>query len=226
MKAAGVGRDRPGPGGEARAHLRAGRRHQPAGRAGGALPGRHQPHHRRARRRVLGRLLRRRRARGGRAVLARRCCRGRCWPSRTCPTWRRSSRSSTSSRSSARRGRGRAARGREGRVRERSTSTSASSATVPSRPRPGRAARAVQPRLPRLGGPDSQRGRLRDHRAPALLPLAAARAHGRGATARRSTTPAGCSRGCATRWRSRASTPTRPAPGTPGLEPFPDAVAA
>ena len=46
-------------------------------------------------------------------------------------------------------------------------------------PRPGRAARAVQPRLPRLGGPDAQRDRLRDHRSTALLQLAARRAQRR-----------------------------------------------
>ena len=34
------------------------------------------------------------------------------------------------------------------------------------------------------------------------------------ATPRRSIPPRGCSRGCATRWRSRASTPICPAPGT------------
>ena len=86
----------------------------------------------------------------------------------------------------------------------------------PDRARPGRAARAVQPRLPRLGRADPQRGRLRDHRPPALLPLAAGASSPRRSTRRRSTTPGGCSSGCATRWRSRASTPTCPDPGTRG----------
>ena len=48
-------------------------------------------------------------------------------------------------------------------------------ATVPKRVRPDRAARAVQPRVPRLGLEHPQRDRLRDHRPPALLPLAARR---------------------------------------------------
>ena len=39
---------------------------------------------------------------------------------------------------------------------------------------------------------------------------------------RRSTPPAGCSRACATRWRSTDCTPTRPGPWHAGLEPFPD----
>ena len=38
--------------------------------------------------------------------------------------------------------------------------------------RPGGAARALQPRVPRLGRADPQPGRLRDHRPPALLHVA------------------------------------------------------
>ena len=62
-----------------------------------------------------------------------------------------------------------------GRVRERRLQQ-ALHRHRPARPRPGRPARAVQPRLHRLDHPDSGRGRLRDHRPAALLPLAAARA--------------------------------------------------
>ena len=54
-------------------------------------------------------------------------------------------------------------------------------ATVPQRVRPGRAAGAVQPRLPRLDDDDDRRGRLRRQRPPALVPLASARAQ-RGAS--------------------------------------------
>ena len=46
----------------------------------------------------------------------------------------------------------------------------------PARVRPDRAARDVQPRVPRLGRRDRGRGRLRRLRAPALLQLAPARA--------------------------------------------------
>ena len=58
-------------------------------------------------------------------------------------------------------------------------------ATVPKRVRPGGAARAVQPRLPRLGDDDDRRDRLRHQRPPALVPLAAARAQRGGAEERR-----------------------------------------
>ena len=54
-------------------------------------------------------------------------------------------------------------------------------ATVPQRVRPGGAARAVQPRLPRLGDDDDRRDRLRRQRPPALVPLAPARAQRGGA---------------------------------------------
>ena len=64
----GVGRDGPGPGGEARCHLRADRDPEPEGRAADPLPRRHQQDQGRARARLLGRLVRRRRARGRRAV--------------------------------------------------------------------------------------------------------------------------------------------------------------
>ena len=56
----------------ARPDVRGDRRDQPARRAGGALPGRLEPAHGRARAGVLGRELRRRRARGGAAVPRRR----------------------------------------------------------------------------------------------------------------------------------------------------------
>ena len=116
-----------GPGEGPRSHLRAGRGDQSRRRAGRALPRRDQPAHRRARAGLLGRLLRRRRARGGGLRAAGRSCPARCWPRRTCPTWPRWCRSSTSSRSSGRRGtRSIATRG-GGSSSSRSTSTSDSS---------------------------------------------------------------------------------------------------
>ena len=63
------------------------------------------------------------------ASSARRCCRRRCSPRPTCPTWPRSSRPSTSSRSRATRSSPSTSPARSS--SSRSTSTSASSATVP-----------------------------------------------------------------------------------------------
>ena len=74
----------------------------------------------------------------------------------------------------------------------------------PERVRPGRAARDVRPRLPRLGDDDRPRGRLRGLRAPALLPVAPARAQRGRARAGARRTPASCSAASAARWRSTA----------------------
>ena len=132
-----------------RPHLRAGRRDQPQRRAGGAL----------RRRRPTGSPASWSRASGAPAATptkrrsaassARRCCRPRCSPRPTCPTWPRSSPPSTSSRS----------RAHEVVTQHFARKVEFESidfnkrflATVPKRVRPGRAARAVQPRLPRAG---------------------------------------------------------------------------
>ncbi len=87
-------------------------------------------------------------------------------------------------------------------------------ATVPSESRPGGAAGAVRPRLPRLGDDDDRRDRLRRQRSPALVPLAPARAQRggveNGAEERRRTVQTAAGR----RWTRAASTSTRPGPGT------------
>ena len=95
-------------------------------------------------------------------------------------------------------------------------------ATVPARPRSDRPARAVQPRLSRLGGADPERVRVRDHRQPALLHLAAAGAQRRRVRDRARHRPAACSCGCATRWRSQGEHTYQPGPWHAGLEPFPN----
>ena len=87
----------------------------------------------------------------------------------------------------------------------------------PQRVRPGGAARAVQPRLPRLGDDDRQRDRLRHQRPPALVPLAAAGAHRGGAEERRSTNAGQLFRAAAAEMEEHGHPhlPAR-APGTPG----------
>ena len=91
------------------------------------------------------------------------------------------------------------------------------------RPRPDRAARAVQPRA-------SSTGRRRSAtRSSSGSPTASSTSTGgsasspRTSTATPSTTPPGCSSACATRWRSTACTRTSPAPGTPAWSRFPTA---
>ena len=191
----------------------------PRGRPGGALPRRHQPDHRRARERVLGRLVRRRRARGGRPVLEDRAAAGGARQGPHARPGRRSCRCSTSSRSRPRERIEQLASRRKVEF-ESIDFNRRFLATVPERPRPDRPARAVQPGLPRLGGADRQRGRLRGHRPPALLPLAAARAQRATSTSARSTTPASCSSGCARDGGARAAhLPARPLARRPGAVP-------
>ena len=129
--------------------------------------------------------------------VARRCCPAPCWSSRTCRIWRRSSPSSTSNRSNARR------RTRSTATRGAGSSSRASTSTSGSSPR----SRATTTRSPcasssvppsSTGSPGSRRGRLRDHRSAALLPLAAA-----GALARRATG------GAPLRWRHLRSPSSR-----------------
>ena len=196
------------------AHLRADRGLNPRGGPATLCPGGTNRIKGELSRRVLGCVVRRRRARGGRAVLEDGPAAG---DPRQGPHARpREGRADLQRRVDRGRRAGRAAREpSQGRVRVDRLQQSLPGDRA-RRPRPDRAARAVQPRLPRLGGPDSHRGRVRDHRPPALLQLATGRPDGRGLRRGPRSPPSGCSRGCATRWRSRASTPICPAPGTRG----------
>ena len=96
-------------------------------------------------------------------------------------------------------------------------------ATVPSEYDPVALRELFSPGFLDWAARDRRRGRLRDHRPPAVLPVAAARAHRRRVRGRRSTTPASCSRGCAARWRSTGihTYPAGPLARGPGA--FPDA---
>ena len=160
--------------------LRAGRRAQPARRAGGAVPRRNEPDHRPARARFLGGLLRRRGARGGRPVqgqggtAASRPDQGpHARPDHSRPGLQRRVAGAD------RRGPARAQRlAQQGPVREHRLQPA-----LPrnrSQPvRPDCPARAVQPRFPRLGRGHRPRRRLRHLRPPDLFPVAPARAHAR-----------------------------------------------
>ena len=209
-----MGPDRRGPGGEAGRHLRAGRRAQPAGRAGDPLPGRHQPASTAS---LSGEFWGAscdadEHEEGGlfsKTVLPRAVLAKAHMPdlAKVVPDLQR------------RVGRGRRA-GRAARAAAARSSSSRSTSTIASwRPCPPTTTRS---RCASCSAPASSTGRPRsdnevdfgitDRQLYFRWRLADRTRRGlrRGARYRR----AGCSRGCATRWRSRASTPTCPAPGT------------
>ena len=147
-----MGRDRAPLRRAQRAHLRAGGRDQPQRRAGGALRRRRQPADRAARPRASGAPPATPTKRKSAASSARRWCRPRSSPRPTCPTWRRSCPAFNVE----------SIEGHEVVTQRFQRKVEFESidfnkrflATVPKRVRPGGAARALQPRLPRLGDDD------------------------------------------------------------------------
>ena len=156
----------------------------PVGGPVALCPGRDQPDHRAARRGLLGRLLRRRRAGGGRAVLEGRASRrGAGQVAGARPGQGDAALQRRVDRAPARRAGDPTRLAPQGRVREPGLQQALPGDRA-ERVRPGRAARGLQPRVPGLGDDDRRRDRLRRLRAAALVPVAAPRPQPRPARGR------------------------------------------